>query len=96
VNEGRCKVEPALHAARVPLDHAIRRVLELDERKQRPRPLGGPGRAEAEQPPVQNQQLAAGLAWVKPRLLQRDADLAAGAVRVARDVDAGDLRPPRP
>ncbi len=40
---------------------------------------------------MQDEQLAAGLARVEAGLLQRDADLAASAVRVARDVDAGDL-----
>ena len=34
----------------------------------------GLGRVEAEQPPVQGEQLAAGLARVEARLLQRDAD----------------------
>ena len=39
---------------------------------------------------MKNEQLAPGLARVEPGLLQRDADLVANAVWVARDVDSGD------
>ena len=85
------EVEPALHAAGVALDHPVRRVLELDQRQQLPRALLGLGRAEAEQAPVQDEQLAAGLARVEAGLLERDADPAAGAVGIAGDVDARDL-----
>ena len=92
MHERRREVEPALHAARVALDHPVRGVLELDQRQQLLAPApSAPACAEPEQPPVQDQQLAAGLARVEAGLLERDADPAAGVVRVAGDVDAGHL-----
>ena len=70
---------------RVALDAAVGGVLELDEREQlvgaRRRPSA---RGHAEQPRLQDEQLAPGLARVEPGLLQRDADLAARRVGVAR------------
>ena len=50
---------------------------------------------EPEQPALQHQQLAAGLARVEPGLLERDADPPAHRVGVAGDVDAGDARAAR-
>ena len=91
VHERRREVEPALHAAGVALDPAVGRVVELDELEQllgARRPRRAP--ADAEQPGLQHEQLAAGLARVEPGLLERDADPAPRLVRVGRDVDAGD------
>ena len=92
VDERRGEVEPALHAAGVALDHPVGGVLELDQLQQLARARSAaPSALEPEQPPVQDQQLAAGLARVEAGLLQRDADPAADLVRVAGDVDAGHL-----
>jgi hypothetical protein len=74
VHERRCEVEAALHPARVALDAAVGRVLELDQREQLAGALGRLARGEPEQPRLQIQQLAAGLARVEPRFLQRHAD----------------------
>jgi len=93
VNERRREVEPALHAAGVALDPPVRGVFELDQGQQLLRPPLGLIRAQPEQPPVQDEQLAACLAGVEAGLLERDADPAAGFVGVAGDVDARHLRP---
>ena len=70
-------------------------VLELDELEQRLRALLRLGGGQREQPALEHQQLAPGLARVEPRLLQRDADPLARPVGVLRDVDARHLRPAR-
>ena len=95
MDERRREVEPALHAAGVALDHPVGGVVQLDERQQLLCAFRRSGGAEAEQPAVQDQQLAARLARVEPRLLERDADPATGLVRVAGDVDAHHLGAPR-
>ena len=95
VHERGREVQPALHAARVGLDAAVRRVLELDEREQLARALGRLGGREPEQAGLQDQQLAPVLARVEPGLLQRDADPLAHRVGVAGDVDARDRRAAR-
>ena len=84
VHERRREVEPALHAAGVALDHPVGGVLELDQLEQLAAAALGRRAVEAEQPPVQDEQLAAGLARVEAGLLQRDADPPAHAVGVAR------------
>ena len=62
VHERGGEVQPALHAAGVALDQAVRGVLELDELEQLL--ARGPARRprHAEQPALQDEQLAAGLA----------------------------------
>ena len=86
------EVEPALHAAGVALDAPVGGVDEVDELEQLPARVGGLRPRAAEQPGLQDEQLAAGLARVEPGLLQRDADLPAGGVRIGGHVDAGDAR----
>ena len=49
-------------------------------------------REAAEQPGLQDEQLAAGLARVEPGLLQRDADPPPGRVGIGGHVDTGDVR----
>ena len=68
---------------------AVARVLELDELEQLVGAVGGVLRREREQPALELEQLAAGLARVEARLLERDADAPADRVGVPRDVDAG-------
>jgi hypothetical protein len=69
VHERRCQVEPALHAPGVPLDAAVCRVFELDQLEQLLSALCGAARVQLEQPALQNEQLAAGLARVEPGFL---------------------------
>ena len=61
---------------------AVGGVVELDQLEQLLGPRRRLRRGHAEQPRLQDEQLAAGLARVEPGLLQRDADPAARLVGV--------------
>jgi hypothetical protein len=88
VHERGGEIEPALHPARVALDAAVGRLLELDEREQILGARRRGTRGEAEQPSLQDEQLAPGLARVEPGLLQRHADAPPHRVGLLRDVHA--------
>jgi hypothetical protein len=83
---------PVVGCAGVALDLLVGGVLELDEGQQVLGPRRVVGRAEPEQAPMEDQQLATRLAGIEARLLQRDSDPVPCGVRVADDVDARDLR----
>ena len=75
VDERGREVEPALHAARVGADPPIDRARRCRPGRGPRPPAGGPRLApQAVETPLQTEQLAAGLAVVERRLLQRDAD----------------------
>ena len=83
------EVEPAAHAARVGADAPVRGVRQAHAGQQR---VAAAGRLLAGQPVqsgLQVHQLAAGHERVERGLLERDADRAPHAGRVAHDVEAG-------
>ena len=92
VDEGRGQVEPPLHPARVALERPVGGVDQLDQLQQLLGPGGGGLLVEAEEPTLEDEQLAPALALVEPGLLQGDADLGPHPRRVGGDVDAGDGR----
>ncbi len=78
----------------VPLDASVGILDEVDELEQFPCSVGGLGPRHAEQPGLQDHQLAAGLADVEPGLLQGDADLPPHGVGIGGHVDPGHARAP--
>ena len=69
--------------------------VELDQLEQLLGALGGAARRELEQPALEHEQLTAGLSRIEPGLLEGDADLAPGPIRIGRHVDPGDAGGPR-
>ena len=92
VHERRRQIEPALHPAGVALDQPVGRVLELHQLEQLLRALEAPRAGEAEQPPLQNEQLAPALARIEPGLLERDPDAATHRIGLAGHVHTRHLR----
>jgi hypothetical protein len=90
VHEREREVRPALHAARVAADLAVRRLGEADALEQLGPPRGALGGGEPVQPALERHVLAPGEEVVERGLLQRGADAAAHLLAVAGDVEAGD------
>ncbi len=90
VNQGQRHVEAPLHAARPATDRAVRGLGQVEALQQLVHP---PASADAEDPRLQSQVVAAAGHRVQRRPLGDDADLAAHPLRMAQHVVAGDGRP---
>ena len=92
MHERERQVEPALHAARVAADLAVRRVGEADALEQRVAARAPLGLRHALERGLEAHVLAAGEQRVERRLLERRADLAPHRGAVLHDVAPGHAR----
>ena len=91
MNQPERDVEPAAHAARVPLDDAVGCIRDADHVEQSFDARVQLGAAHAVHASLEHQVLPAGRPPVDPGLLRDVADHAADRARLADDVVAGDL-----
>ncbi len=92
VDERGSEVEPALHAARVGADPAVRGVVESDPGEQSFGALLALGARQSVKRRLEADQLTPGHQGIERRFLERDADRLADLAGLGDDVVAGDLR----